>query len=32
MGAGEGAVIATLGTALVLFLKKNDRIRKLISD
>lgn len=32
VGAGEGAVIATLGTALVLFLKKNDRIRKLISD
>lgn len=32
VGAGEGAVIATLGTALILFLNKNDRIRNFISD
>lgn len=31
VGAGEAAVIFTLGTALVLFLQKNGRIRKYIS-
>ncbi len=32
VGAGEAAVIVTLGTALVVYLKKNDRLRNFISD
>ena len=32
VGLGETAVIATLGTALIVFLRKNDRIREFISD
>lgn len=31
VGAGEAAVIATLGTALVLFFRKNKRLRDFIS-
>ncbi len=31
VGAGEAVVIFTLGTALVLFLQKNDRLRNIIS-
>lgn len=31
VGAGEAAVISTLGTALIVFLRKNDRIREFIS-
>lgn len=29
VGMGEGAVVFSLGTALILFLQKNDRLRKL---
>ena len=31
VGAGEAAVIATLGTALILFFRKNERLRNFIS-
>ncbi len=31
VGAGELAVIATLGTALIIFFRKNDRLRNFIS-
>ncbi len=32
VGIGEAAVIFTLGTALVLFIGKNDRLKRFISD
>ena len=31
VGAGEGAVVFTLGTALIIFLQKNKRLQKIIS-
>ena len=31
VGAGEAAVVATLGTALILFFRKNSRLRNFIS-
>ena len=31
VGAGEAAVVATLGTALIVFFGKNDRLRNFIS-
>ena len=31
VGAGEAAVVATLGTALIIFFRKNERLRNFIS-